>query len=110
MGAPEAVEKAKQNFMNKFDATDEGELREYVGCKITKNMGKRWLKLTQPVSLQSFADEFEINNMKDYNTPMEANKTLEKAEPEQFKDLKYRPISGKELESCCILCVGPGQR
>ena len=90
MGAPEAVEKAKQNFMNKFDATDEGELREYVGCKITKNMGKRWLNFTQPVLLQSFADEFKINNMKDYNTLMEANKTLEKAEPEQFQGSKVQ--------------------
>ena len=88
MGAPKSVEKTKQNFMNKFDAIDEGQLREYVECKITKNMGKRWLKFTQPVLLQSFADEFKINKMKDYNTLMEANKTLEKAEPEQFQGSK----------------------
>ena len=46
-------------------------------------MKEMWSKLTQPVLLQSFADEYDTNNKKKYETPLEANKTLEKIEPQQ---------------------------
>ena len=41
LGPPEAVEDAKIKFMKEFDASDEGEMKEYIGCKITRNVKER---------------------------------------------------------------------
>ena len=79
--------------MEEFDATDEGEMKEYISCKIICDMKERWLKFTQPVLLQSFADEFETRKIQKYKTPMEANKKLEKADPEQSLGAKVKHIS-----------------
>jgi hypothetical protein len=35
---------------------------EYVGCKIERNIKEGWMKLTQPVMIQSFTDEFDLPN------------------------------------------------
>ena len=42
-----------------FDCDEVGKLNEYVGCKINFNQEEGWIKLTQPVLLQSFEDEFK---------------------------------------------------
>ena len=90
MSVPEAVKKEKQKLMKEFDCTDEGELTKYVGCKITRNKDEGWLKFTQPVLLQSFADEFKTKGLKHYETPMETNKILDKAEPGQYLGSKVQ--------------------
>ena len=45
-----------------------GELSEYVGCKIDYDREKGIMKLTQPVLIQSFVDEFELPERK-FGTP-----------------------------------------
>ena len=35
---------------------------EYVGCKLTRNRVEQSLKFTQPVMIQSFEDELQIND------------------------------------------------
>jgi hypothetical protein len=35
-------------------------MKEYVGCKVEHNRQERWIKLTQPVMIQRFEDEFEL--------------------------------------------------
>ena len=101
MGPTEAVEEAKNQLMEQFDCSDEGELNEYVGCKIMKNMKEKWLKFTQPVLLQSFNDEFETDGLKNFETPMESGKVLVKAEPKESLGKKmqtyYRSGVGKLL-------------
>ena len=60
---------AKKQLMDRFFDCDEiGESTEYIGCKIER--GKGWMKLTQPVSLQSFEDEFDLPDVKTPNTPL----------------------------------------
>ena len=39
---------------------DVGELREYVGMKIEVNKDDNSMKLTQPVTVKSFSDDFEL--------------------------------------------------
>jgi len=46
------------NNKQRFDCVDIGALIEYVGCKIERT--SKGLKITQPVILQSFEDEFKI--------------------------------------------------
>ena len=48
------------HMKQQFDCDDGGKLNEYVGCKIEHNQEEGWLKLTQPVLLQSFEDEFRV--------------------------------------------------
>ena len=64
---PDDVKHFKQELMLKLDCDDSGELKEYVGCKIERK-GNR-MKLTQPVLVQSFADEFDIPPNTPYNLP-----------------------------------------
>ena len=60
--------------MLKLDCDDSGELKEYVGCKIERK-GNR-IKLTQPVLVQSFADEFDIPPNTPCNLPAQHGKEL----------------------------------
>ena len=77
-GKEQEVKKEKSAFMDHFNCDDVGELKEYVGCKLDRNWERRELKITQPVLLQSFSDEFELPTQK-YSTPAEAGKVLMKA-------------------------------
>ena len=60
IGDKNNVAQAKIEMKNEFDCDDLGELQEYVGCKIDYNKDEGWIKLTQPVLIQSLADEFDI--------------------------------------------------
>lgn len=37
-------------------------MKEYIGCKVDYHPSEGWMKLTQPVLLQSFEDEFDLGN------------------------------------------------
>eukprot|EP00957_Ditylum_brightwellii_P115363 8797840-Ditylum_brightwellii.AAC.1 len=54
LGPKEEVPKAYQQFNNRFDCNDIGEVKEYVGCKIDIDKGERSMTITQHVLLQSF--------------------------------------------------------
>ena len=60
---------------DRFDCDVIGSMDEYVGCKVTYNKEERWIKLTQPVLLQSFKDEFELPTSLP-NTPAEPGQIL----------------------------------
>jgi hypothetical protein len=68
-GKDEGVKKAKAHMMDLFDCDDVGELKEYVGCKVDYDRNAGTMKLTQPVMIQSFQDEFELPEGKSSNTP-----------------------------------------
>ena len=63
--------------MNKFEYDDIGEINEYLGCKIDWNWEDKQLRLTQPVLLQSYEDEFELPPTgRSTNTPALAESVL----------------------------------
>jgi hypothetical protein len=99
-GDKSEVEKYKNMMKGMFDCDDVGELKEYVGCKLERNWNKREIKVTQPVLLQSYKDEFELPKQS-CTTPAEPSKVLMKAKadegagPEQ--QTKYRSGIGKLL-------------
>jgi hypothetical protein len=51
-------------------------LNEYVGCKIDR--GEDFDKFTQPVLIQSYEDEFDLNKTGSVFTPAEQGKVLMK--------------------------------
>jgi len=74
LGNNEAVKEAKQEMLDQFDCDEIRNMNEYVGCKLSKNNNK--LKLTQPVLLQSFKDEFDLGNKMPAMTPAEPGQIL----------------------------------
>ena len=87
--------------MRKHFTFDDGcELSEYVGCKIEWNKDERSMKLTQPVLLQSYVDEFELPDA-NFTTPAVAGEVLcidEKDVPvNEEKQYLYRKGVGKLL-------------
>jgi hypothetical protein len=101
VGAKEAVMMAKEEMIKRFECDDVGELKEYVGCKVTFGKNDESLTLTQPVLLQSFVDEFSLPEGPNPETPAAPDTTLKPAE-KQFllpssEQTKYRSGVGKML-------------
>jgi len=98
-GRDDGVKEAKSRLKERFDCDDSGNLTEYIGCKIDRGDG--WMKLTQPVLLQSFEDKFDLPKTKPLATPAEPGKTLYSGEEEDLMDAleqtKYRSGVGKLL-------------
>jgi hypothetical protein len=68
-GPTEAMKTLKDELMEKVECDDNGEAEEFVGCMIEYNRAEKWLRLTQPVLLQSFTDEFQISDEQHPMTP-----------------------------------------
>jgi hypothetical protein len=52
------VEEAKKDFFSHIKCDDTGTIKEYIGNKIDRKDEE--IKMTQPVLLQSFTDEFDL--------------------------------------------------
>jgi hypothetical protein len=63
-----------------FECDDFGEASEYVGCKIVRD--KNSIKLSQPLLLQSFQDEFDLTEIRPPRTPAVPGSTLHKGNDE----------------------------
>jgi len=101
-GHPKAVAFAKEQLKARFDCEDVGPLSEYVGCKIDR--GKNWIRLTQPVLLQSFEDEFPLPKKATPSTPAKPGTTLYEVNDNQTisdeQQKLYRKGVGKLLHLC----------
>lgn len=58
VGKKESVLQANMGMMDWLDCNEVGKLTEFVGCKLDREVGK--LRITQPVLMQSFVDEFNL--------------------------------------------------
>jgi len=54
--------------MQQFECDDCGPMNEYIGCTI-ENCQSGGIKFLQKVLLQSYNDEFDIKELKKFNTP-----------------------------------------
>ena len=87
-GMNDDVEESRKEMNQLFECDDIGDMNEYVGCKIDKSEGSIGsfepeggigsIKFTQPVMLQSFKDEFDLENQRETITPAEPGSTLPK--------------------------------
>jgi Reverse transcriptase (RNA-dependent DNA polymerase) len=70
-GTKEAVREAKKQLHDYFkgECDDGDKLQEYVGCKIEYNREERWIRLTQPVLVQSFKDKYDLPDAETPVTP-----------------------------------------
>jgi hypothetical protein len=68
----------EKHVMRELECEDSGELTEFVGCKIDYHRNKQSLRMSQPVLLQSFQDEFDIHDGNERpKTPGIPEKTLQ---------------------------------
>ena len=74
-GNKKDVLKGRETLKQHFDLDEVGELKEYVCCKVGYNWVNSWMRLTQPVLVQSFKDEFKLP-VKEYTTPMAPGQVL----------------------------------
>jgi hypothetical protein len=79
-GPTEELKKAKAELMKIFACDDQGEMEEYIGCKIEYNKSKRYMKILQPVLIQSFDDEFGVSSEEPIATPAVPGTVLTKGE------------------------------
>ncbi len=68
-GPDPEVQELRQQINEAIDCDDDGEIKEYVGCKIDYDKMQHKLKFTQPVLLQSYKDEFETAGSEKPITP-----------------------------------------
>ncbi len=100
-GNKKLVLEEKEKFKKQFECDEVGELKEYVGCKIDYKPGEGMLKLTQPVLLQNFTDEFKLPGGDFPITPAVPGDVLRHGDPESAVDMNeqriYRSGTGKLL-------------
>ena len=82
-GKKEGALQAKDEM---HECDDIGELKEHVGCKINCKPHRGYLRVTQPVLLQSFEDEFNLPKGKAPTLPASPGESLTKGEvPHSFR-------------------------
>ena len=101
-GNKDAVEIERDKLKGIFDCEDLGEMKEYIGCKVERDDEKRSIKVTQPVLMQSFNDEFNVKAGNDtVYTPAPPGEVLPKCMDDQAvsptEQTKYRSGVGKLL-------------
>jgi hypothetical protein len=92
---------AKEEMQKRFDCNEVRELTEYVGCKVDHNKEEGWIKLTQPVLMQSYVNEFDLPEGEVPRTPATPGSVLQKVNPKDWLSdelqSKYRSGIGKLL-------------
>lgn len=68
VGSKKSVLEAKKGITKIFDCDEVGETKEYVGLKLDYKPGS-YMKITQPVLLQSLSDEFDVPKTDPVATP-----------------------------------------
>ena len=90
-GCSTNVKRAVTEMRSRFECNYLGPMTEYLGYKIDHYRQNRTMKITQPVMIQGFEDEFKLEDRKRI-TPTEPGSVLPPAEERNFvgpKDQKY---------------------
>jgi hypothetical protein len=96
-GPPKELLKLKAQLKKIFDCDNQGDMKEYTGCKVKYNKEECFMKILQPVPVQSFKDEFDLKLDELIATPAVPGSTLSKGEPDTtpFQQFKYHSGVGK---------------
>ena len=95
LGCPEDVKRIKSDLESAFICKSEGELKEYVGCKIKikrKSNGLATIKFTQPVLIKKLKNEFDIPEGRQSKSPAVAGQVLIKGDVSGSVDGKQHKI------------------
>jgi hypothetical protein len=97
IGKADVVARESAKLMSLFECEDVGPMVEYIGNKIKMKEGK--MKLTQPVLLKSFVDEFAVDAQTKTILPAKPSQILKSSEEKDWvsdwKATKFRSGVGK---------------
>ena len=104
VGPKEAVNIAAKEVMQRFYCDDIGEMKEYVGCKTDIKPDDKWMHFTQPVMVQSFKDEFDIEDAmrRPSTSPGELNTIFQLRNRMNMSPVYVLRISDVASENSCI--------
>jgi hypothetical protein len=79
----------KNELLSLFNYKDVGEMKEYVGYRIERDRENGWIRLTQPVKIQKFVNEYgtDIISNQVPSTPAEPGSVLKKEGIDDDDDL-----------------------
>ena len=93
------IQRTKEALKGKFSIKDLGELKHYLGIRITRNRGSKLIYLDQEVYINSVLKRFGFDDCNPVDTPLATGTVLEK-NPDNPKDCPadrvklYRSILG----------------
>lgn len=82
--------------MKNFVMKDLCKVKSYIGMNIDYDEKNNIMKLSQKEYIESLADNYDLNDVKLYNTPMEENSKLNQAEVTN-EGIEYRNLIGELL-------------
>lgn len=91
-----AIADIKRKLSEHFEMKDLGKVSSYLGIEINFDVGKRIMTLSQERYIESLAIKYNVTNSKLFDTPMEMNLKLEKAEMPD-PNVKFRNLIGALL-------------
>ena len=97
-----AIENLKKELSSRFDMSDCGELKYFLGMKIERN--EKSLQISQAASIEKFLEKFGLKDCNTVKTPMEKGLQLE-IEKETKTDKPYRELLGSMMY--IMLCCRP---
>eukprot|EP00957_Ditylum_brightwellii_P080754 6142031-Ditylum_brightwellii.AAC.1 len=75
------VQDTKKEMMLQFECIKLGNMDEYVGCKVERDLNACTTRLNQPVLLQSYTNEFQLDEHSlTPTTPTESGSVLSRGE------------------------------
>jgi hypothetical protein len=97
VGAEQHVTQAIQEMKSRFDCDELGSLSEYIGCKLDHRPEDGSIKITQPVLIQSFEDEFDLKEYgeEDCSTPAAPGQILVRGGEEGVMEPKWQRMYRK---------------
>lgn len=90
----QTVKAIKRKFSEEFEMTDAGEVRQFLGMTIKRNVEAGTMKISQRGYLESLLRRFDMMECKSISTPMENRLRLEKGVEERRTDKPYRELVG----------------
>lgn len=94
------VKEVKRRFVEEFEMSDVGEVKNFLGMKVERDIEERTLKISQRGFLENLLRRFNMQDCKPISTPMECRLRLERGKPGEQTDKPYRELVG------CLMHVG----
>eukprot|EP00957_Ditylum_brightwellii_P118771 9058277-Ditylum_brightwellii.AAC.1 len=95
-------------MMLQFKCNELGEMDEYVGCKVKRDLAAQSIRLTQPVLLQSYRNKFQLDHHGlTPSTPAETGTVLSKGEGSQLGRAEHKQYRTGIVRECSKLASYP---
>jgi hypothetical protein len=96
-----AIKQLKADLAKRYEITDLGEIKSYLGIRITRDRPKRCLEIDQSTYIKDVLDRFNMAEANPHNTPLPAGadihliKYSDQASPSEIKN--YQALIGSLL-------------